>query len=99
MSETIRKVAVLAAVAIAITAAVAAIQAIFPDSIFSDFASRVAGVVQYLSSYLKTGREMVNLFFFRPEDVTTALIVLLAGKPFIWGARWAMKAVGYIRGV
>ena len=35
MSETIRKVAVLAAVAIAITAAVAAIQSIFPDSIFS----------------------------------------------------------------
>lgn len=99
MSETIRKIAVLAAVAIAITAAVAAIQAIFPDSIFSDFASRVAGVIQYLSSYLKTGREMVNLFFFRAEDVTTALIVLVAGKPFIWGARWAMKAVGYIRGV
>lgn len=99
MSETIRKVAVLAAVAIAITAAVAAIQAVFPESIFADFASRVAGVVQYLSSYLKTGREMVNLFFFRTEDVTTALIVLLAGKPLIWGARWAMKAVGYIRGV
>nr|DAM57758.1 MAG TPA: hypothetical protein [Inoviridae sp.] len=99
MSETIRKIAVLAAVAIAITAALAAIQAIFPDSIFSDFGSRVAGVVQYLSSYIKTGREMVNLFFFRPEDVTTALVVLLAGKPFIWGARWAMKAVGYIRGV
>lgn len=99
MSETIRKVAVLAAVAIAITAAVAAIQAVFPDSIFSDFASRIAGVVQYLGSYLKTGREMVNLFFFRSEDVTTALIVLIAGKPFIWGARWAMKAVGYIRGV
>ena len=84
---------------VAIPAAVAAIQSIFPDSIFSDFASRVAGVVQYLSSYLKAGREMVNLFFFRSEDVTTALIVLLAGKPFIWGARWAMKAVGYIRGV
>lgn len=99
MSETIRKIAVLAAVAIAITAAVAAIQAIFPDSIFSDFASRIAGVVQYLGGYLKTGREMANLFFFRPEDVTTALIVLIAGKPFIWGARWAMKAVGYIRGV
>lgn len=99
MSETIRKIAVLAAVAIAITAAVAAIQAIFPDSIFSDFASRIAGVVQYLGGYLKTGRELANLFFFRPEDVTTALIVLLAGKPFIWGARWAVKAVGYIRGV
>lgn len=99
MSETVRKIAVLAAVAIAITAAVAAIQAIFPDSIFSDFASRIAGVVQYLGGYLKTGREMANLFFFRPEDVTTALIVLIAGKPFIWGARWAMKAVGYIRGV
>lgn len=99
MSETIRKVAVLAAVAIAITAAVAAIQSIFPDSIFSEFASRIAGVVQYLGGYLKTGREMANLFFFRPEDVSTALIVLLAGKPVIWGARWAMKAVGYIRGV
>lgn len=99
MSETIRKVAVLAAVAIAITAAVAVIQSVFPDSIFSDFASRIAGVVQYLGSYLKTGREMVNLFFFRPEDVTTALLVLLTSKPLIWGGRWAMKAVGYIRGV
>lgn len=99
MSETIRKVAVLAAVAIAITAAVAGIQAIFPTSIFSDFASRVAGVVQYLGGYLKTGRELVNLFFFDPLDVTVALTVLLAGKPVIWGVRWAMKAVGYIRGV
>ena len=45
MSETIRKVAVLAAVAIAITAAVAGIQAVFPTSIFSSFASRIASDV------------------------------------------------------
>ena len=99
MSETIRKVAILAAVGIAFGVAMAALQSYFPDSIFSSFASRIAGVVNYLGSYLKQGRELVNLFFYDPLDVSVALLVFIALKPILYSIRFALSVVTWIKDV
>lgn len=99
MSETIRKVAILAAVAIAFGVAMAALQSYFPDSIFSSFASSIAGVVAYLGNYLKQGRELVNLFFYNPADVTIAMTVFVALKPILYSIRFALNVVTWIKDV
>lgn len=99
MSETIRKVAILAAVGVAFGIAMSALQSYFPDSVFASFASSISGVVSYLGSYLKQGRELVNLFFYNPADVTIALTVFVALKPILYSIRFALNVVTWIKDV
>lgn len=99
MSETIRKVSILAAVAIAFGVAMAALQSYIPDSIFSSFSFSVSGVVNYLGGFLKQGRELVNLFFYNPADVTIALTVFVALKPVLYSIRFALNVVTWIKDV
>ena len=93
MSETLRVIATIAIVVAGFIALIAAISVFLEFLAPSEWEEPINNILMLGSSYIQTGRGLINYFVLSPAVISGCLLLIVFAKPAIWAANLVWRVI------